>query len=367
MNKKRNSNIELLRILAMFFIVWHHCGYINSEALGNSLTYNTSIIKISYFLGKIGVNIFFLITGYFLCKGKFNKKKLLSIIATTEIYGLIVVIISILSDKINLGNSYIFYFPIVSSMFWFATDYIIIYLLSPYLNILIENLTKEKFKKFLITVLIIWCIIPNIFGIIGGTIGQIFEFTQLGWGIILYFVGAYFNIHGIKILKKQRNNIIILISSFILIILEIIIFTIFKEPLKEIQLVDMNHYINNANNVLLLVTAVTIFNIFVNMKYRYNAYINLIASAMFGVYLLHSNIVMDYIKKTVVEIPNKLIETNTPLLMTLSYTFDVMFVCCLIELFRLGILKITKKIIKNNKKRKKLHKNTWIYYQIVLI
>lgn len=358
MNKKRNSNIELLRILAMFFIVWHHCGYINSEALGDSLTYNTSIIKISYFLGKLGVNIFFLITGYFLCKGKFNKKKLFSIIATTEFYGLIVVLISIFSDKINLGNSYIFYFPIVSSMFWFATDYIIIYLLSPYFNILIENLSKEKFKKFLITVLVIWCVIPNAFGIIGGTIGQIFEFTQLGWGIILYFLGAYFNIHGIKILKKQKNSIIILICCIVLIILEIVLFTIFKEPLKSIQLIDMNHYINNANNILLLVPAVALFNIFVNMKYRSNAYINIIASTMFGVYLLHSNIVMDYIKKIVIEVPNKLIETNTPLIMTLSYTFDVMFICCIIELTRLGLLKTAKKIIEKHKKRKKLHKNT---------
>ena len=358
MNKKRNSNIELLRIIAMFLIVWHHCGYVNSDVLGDSLTYNTTIIKISYFLGKMGVNIFFLISGYFLCKGKFNKKKLFSIVATTEFYGLIVVLISIFCDKINLGNSYIFYFPIVSSMFWFATDYIIIYLLSPYFNILIENLSKEKFKKFLITVLIIWCIIPNTFGIIGGTIGQIFEFTQLGWGIILYFLGAYFNKHGIKFLKKLRNNIIILIGSFILIILEIVLFTLFKEPLKEIQLVDMNHYINNANNIILLIPAVALFNIFINMKYRTNAYINLIASAMFGVYLLHSNNIMDYIKKTVVEIPNKLIETNTPLIMTLSYAFDVMFICCVIELIRLGLLKTIKNIIKKHKKRKKLHKNT---------
>ena len=147
MTKKRNSNIELLRIIAMFLIVWHHWGYINSEALGDILTYNSSVIKLSYFLGKMGVNIFFLITGYYLCKGKFNKKKLISVVATTEFYGLIVVIISCINPNIKIGEGFIFKLPLISSMFWFATDYIIIYILSPYLNILIKNLPKEKFKK----------------------------------------------------------------------------------------------------------------------------------------------------------------------------------------------------------------------------
>ena len=342
----------------MFLIVWHHWGYINSEALGDILTYNSSVIKLSYFLGKMGVNIFFLITGYYLCKGKFNKKKLISVVATTEFYGLIVVIISCINPNIKIGEGFIFKLPLISSMFWFATDYIIIYILSPYLNILIKNLPKEKFKKMIITIIIIWCIIPNAFGILGGNIGHIFEFTQLGWGIVMYFIGAYIRNNSIKILKKQKNNLIVLVVTFVLIVVEIILFTILKEPLKSIQLYDMNLYINNANNILILISSIVLFNIFINMKYRKNEYINLLASSMFGVYLLHSNVVMEYIKKNILEVPNKLIESNTPLIMTLSYTFNVMFICCIIELTRLTIVKIAKKIIKKVQKRKKITKNT---------
>ena len=144
----------------------------------------------------------------------------------------------------------------------------------------------------------------------------------------MYFIGAYIRNNSIKILKKQKNNLIVLVVTFVLIVVEIILFTILKEPLKSIQLYDMNLYINNANNILILISSIVLFNIFINMKYRKNEYINLLASSMFGVYLLHSNVVMEYIKKNILEVPNKLIESNTPLIMTLSYTFNVMFVFC---------------------------------------
>ena len=73
--KLRDSNIELLRIISMIMIVVHHyemfAGFTNS---GN-VSLNSYIEIALYSLGKLGVNIFVIISGYFLITSQFNTKK----------------------------------------------------------------------------------------------------------------------------------------------------------------------------------------------------------------------------------------------------------------------------------------------------
>ena len=75
---QRNSNLELLRILSMVFIVSCHF------AGGGFGDYNLVISNLNnyfiYFLdlfGKVGVDIFILISAYFMINSKFTLKKLL--------------------------------------------------------------------------------------------------------------------------------------------------------------------------------------------------------------------------------------------------------------------------------------------------
>ena len=75
---QRNSNLELLRIIAMVFIVSHHfavhgfgdCNFVISNP-NNYLIYFLSIF------GKIGVDIFVLISAYFMVNSRFTLRKLL--------------------------------------------------------------------------------------------------------------------------------------------------------------------------------------------------------------------------------------------------------------------------------------------------
>lgn len=69
--QNRNSSIELLRIISMILIVFHHF------AFHGGFKWQTNSVTISHFWynfiyggGKIGVNIFVLISGYFLIDRK---------------------------------------------------------------------------------------------------------------------------------------------------------------------------------------------------------------------------------------------------------------------------------------------------------
>ena len=88
---KRQSNFELLRIVAMLMIVFHHFAY------HGAFNYDSTSISISYFWysliimgGKIGVNIFILISAYFLILSSgINFKKIFKIIGQVLFYSIL--------------------------------------------------------------------------------------------------------------------------------------------------------------------------------------------------------------------------------------------------------------------------------------
>ena len=90
LSKKRNSNIELLRIIAMFLIVLSHYAVhsgVNSASL--PIGFNRFLLEASG-LGGIGVILFVLITGYYCInkKNPFRLKRMLSMIFQVLFYSL---------------------------------------------------------------------------------------------------------------------------------------------------------------------------------------------------------------------------------------------------------------------------------------
>ena len=117
---KRNSNIEILRILCMFLIVLHHVvvhglaygnGTLNSTA---SITINQFIIKLMSMGGKMGVDLFVLISGYFLVNSKFKLKKVFELESQVLTYsvGIALILFSLGISDITLKNIIKSIFPI---------------------------------------------------------------------------------------------------------------------------------------------------------------------------------------------------------------------------------------------------------------
>ena len=82
----RESNIELLRIVSTLFIFVYH--YMIAGAISEVYVYTNNKI-VALFLsteGQVGVNIFFLITGYFMINSKFKIRKLLKLFLQVFFY-----------------------------------------------------------------------------------------------------------------------------------------------------------------------------------------------------------------------------------------------------------------------------------------
>ena len=75
-HSQRNSNLELLRIIAMIFIIAHHLVTFALDGLpfvADNL--NTFVLYFITMFGKMGVNLFIFISAYFMIKSKFTLGK----------------------------------------------------------------------------------------------------------------------------------------------------------------------------------------------------------------------------------------------------------------------------------------------------
>ncbi len=75
--KNRDSNVELYRIVLMLLIIAHHY-VVNSGVVellyANPINFKSVIMFLFGAWGKIGINCFILITGFFMCKSNISIK-----------------------------------------------------------------------------------------------------------------------------------------------------------------------------------------------------------------------------------------------------------------------------------------------------
>src|SRR5574344_649160 len=89
MKKVRDSNYELMRILAMFSIVlWHTI--INGEVFDFANMRVALILRLVLYLCIVHVNLFVLLMGYYQVKNDFNIKKIFNILLEILFYNIII-------------------------------------------------------------------------------------------------------------------------------------------------------------------------------------------------------------------------------------------------------------------------------------
>ena len=176
----RQSNIELLRIVAMLMIIAHHFSVHGNFDLRNMLVGNNIWLQFLATGGKIGVNIFVMISGYFLISSKnIETKKVLKLLAQILFYSVIIFILFISLKIVSFNRidfiNYILGFPV----WWFAKSYLALYLIHPYINKCVDVLNKKEYQKLVLFFTILWSFIPTI-------LNKSFDDGNLIWFVYIY-------------------------------------------------------------------------------------------------------------------------------------------------------------------------------------
>lgn len=283
--KLRESNLELFRILTMLLIVAHHY-VVNSGLIApDGPIYANPISADSIFLlllgawGKIGINCFVVITGYFMCKSDITAKKFLKLLLEIMFYKIIIGLVFIISGYQTFEwVAFIkLFIPVLSVQQNFASCFIIFFLFIPFLNILIRNMDERKHIYLLILCALTY--------ILFGTIHKV-DMNYVSWFMVLYIISSYIRLYPKKWMANQSFCGLMFVLMLVLSALSVL--ACIWQGVKIGNFLPY-YFVADANTPLAVLTGVFAFMFFKNLKLPYNKFINAVASTTFGVLLIHAN------------------------------------------------------------------------------
>ena len=285
---ERQSNFELMRIIAMVLIVLYHTVRHGNWADGglfypDEITFNIVMLHATLPLGKLGVNLFVLLSGYFLVSStKSTWPKAVKLWLEMLLYSIVLTLGFSIFDGYELtpGNMFAMFTPFISVTWWFATAYLLMLLASPFLNKLLNACSERTHLKLIIGMVIIWSVVPSLFNLHPG-------YSEFVWFLVLYVIAAYIRLHPIHFTGRARNYLLYGIAVYAVVILLMVLVDItdFRPDIWGVNsYVDVLH---GHNNILILAMSVFVFLAFRNFEMKPSRIVNVIAGTMFGVYLLH--------------------------------------------------------------------------------
>ena len=193
-NKTRNYGIDLLRLVAMYFVVvLHICNYGGVENTASS-SFQQGICCIYKTLACTAVNIFALISGYI---GYSNRKlkisRLIELWLMVVFYSVILAVIMLITGAEGVGYSEIIKacLPITLNNYWYFSAYAGLFFVMPLINRTLDTLTKEHFVRTAVVAVALF----SVFGLVGSYFNDPFTLKSgysMVWLGLLYYLGAGF-------------------------------------------------------------------------------------------------------------------------------------------------------------------------------
>lgn len=299
MMNKRQSNIELLRIVAMLMIISYHYsihGVVQTSWGGVTAYFNDGslshkvLVLLSFPGSSVGTYVFFVITGYFsIYKDNISLKK---VFYEMSFYGILLFVLSLIVTvaKVNLAEGFALWngvkgviAPISSNMWWFSTSYVLLILLAPYINLLFNRLNRKGS-----TILLIIAFLISELHIIAST-----EYKLLVFPFFYYLMGGTIR----KVTENKKRMIAVDLSVFTLGWI-LISTTYIPQYIPELSNAFLSDYISSnfciltRNLILIPITCMFLFFTFLSLPNFFSGRVNYIASTTFGIYLFSDSRVM---------------------------------------------------------------------------
>lgn len=290
---RRQANFELLRIVAMFMVVVMHYLAQSIETVPDSGSVEASdvVYAVLESLCIVAVNVYVLISGYFLSVSAFSWKRVLRVIAQTLFYTVLIPPVLALfgvlsfSELLNIYHIWRCIFPVQSGHYWFVTAYVVLMLFAPFLNMAVQKLEQKQLLQVLGALLVFFCIGKTVSPLQFATDRYGYDF---GWFMVLYLIGGYIRRFGMAFFKNARRGwAVYLGSAAITALLELSLTFLCKKG------VGLTYYWSvpfHYNFLFCLTGAVGLFFAFAHMHIREGKAADAVRSvspAVFGVYLIH--------------------------------------------------------------------------------
>lgn len=293
------ANLELLRCIAMMMVVVLH--YLSKGGLLGDLTQeHINYVSVAAWVLEVfcivAVNVYMLISGYFLCTSSFKLSRLLQLWLQVWMYsvgvGLIAAFTGILpAEECDTHYFLSLMFPISMGHYWFMTAYVFLYLLLPIIGMAVRKMTKQQMQLALAGMLTVFCLMKSVFPFRLEMDGKGYDCI---WYLCVFLTAAYIRRFGIPFLEKKRNAVSLYVVGCLAVLAETMCLR--QVYLRTGSLELIMKIATEYNHLFPFVASVGLFMAFLSLRVSPGIakWVNRIAPYTLGVYLLHENLGVRY-------------------------------------------------------------------------
>ena len=300
--KDRQLNMEILRVVSMLMIITLHFldkgGILKDFAEAHSLPDNLAWLIEAFCM--VSVNLYVLISGYFLCKSTFKLKKSVMLWIQILLYSWIIFAVFAIVKRGSLSFENGIYdiipliLPVTGNHYWFATIYMLLYLFFPFINMGIDAMDKNMHKKACILLLVVFSVWNTVLPFTIPVTDH--EGMDICWFVVLYVIAAFIRKYPEEIKGSKFKYLAIYIAC------PVLIFAFGKGLIfADSFLGKLGGYATNFypyNSFFTAIGSIALFIFFAKSEIKAKGFVSKVilfmSAGTFGVYLIHEHRLMRY-------------------------------------------------------------------------
>lgn len=254
---------------------------------GNLLSPANIVLSYCYILCACSVDTFAMMTGY-LYEGRKSVRyqNLLNLLATVCFYcvvitGCVYFLERSWLEPIGIKTSL---FPFLANRFWYIACYVLLFVLIPYINILLNNINERQFDVLVILLLVMTSVLPSLLKV------DVFKMSlgySSAWLAVCYILGAY--VKRKQLLLSVRRSIVL----SIMISLATLVYSLYRLQFHADSAAFswVTEYISPCIVVLSMLW-INIFSKLTLADGKISKVIAALSAAAFDAYICHSHIMV---------------------------------------------------------------------------
>lgn len=286
---ERSSNLELARIVAMLSIVAHHY-VVNSGVIEVMLHAgegpNALFLQLWGMWGKTAINVFVLITGYFMCEKVFSWRRVARLVLQIEFWKVALLPLFLFAGlpakegiKALLSVAFL---PLLNVNNGFTASYLVFYLAIPFLKLLIDSGGRSMHAAAVALLLAVDTVSFTFFK-------NAAAFTEVSWYCALFLLAAWLRRYPPAFIDSHRACRGLFAGSVALAVGSVLAIDALCVVLGVSAFGKGLYLIDQSGKLMALAVGLACFLYFRVAPVPQSRLINAVASTTFGVLLVHAN------------------------------------------------------------------------------
>lgn len=292
----RNYGLDLLKIICMFGILGFHFTDLGAVELRATLplAFNWMVLAFWGLWGGVSNCVFMLISGYFLVNKTFKLKSIVRLYGQVWFFSVLTGVLAYTSGTMSLTYDSMLsvIFPITHDVYWYFTSYVVVYLIFPYINIVIDRLTKRQHRNLVLCgIVIVTCI-----HLARHSLWIMFD-NQIPLFIVMYLAGAYIRRYDLSL--PRRRAIVYTMLCLVVGMFSVVLMRWIYPDSDSFE--DVLLCVYNSSRLFPIVTGIVLFLLFKDIMIGGKSVhlVYFFSSSTFGVYLLSLGHLKEYLYKVV--------------------------------------------------------------------